>query len=89
MPATREHQVECHACGQHTRTITVADAKYWSKVAKMETVQAHGGFSSSKDTGKVRTASIGGQEFRFLEKEVEEHWPELARLFKKEDSSLI
>lgn len=89
MSSTREYEVKCHACGQHTRTMTIANPKYWAIVANMKAVRAHGGFSDSRDTGRIRTASIGDHEFRFIESEVQEHWPELASLFEKEDSCLV
>lgn len=89
MKSTRDYKVKCHACGQDTGTIKVGNPKYWAVVAKMKSVRAHGGFSSSIDTGKIRTASIGGEEFHFIETEIEQDWPELAALFKREDGSLI
>ena len=85
MRATREQDIKCHACGQKTHTITVANAGYWAKVARMDVVSALGSKSDSRDTGCLRTANIGGQEYTFFEDEVQEHWPELARLFRRED----
>ncbi len=52
----------------------------------MDAVEVHGSYSTSADTGEVRRISIGGREYQFLRKEIQEHWPELERLVKIEDS---
>lgn len=76
----------CHACGRPTRTLDIEDPKYWRKLVKMDAVEVHGSYSTSADTGEVRRVSIGGREYQFLRKEIQEHWPELERLVEIEDS---
>lgn len=79
-----DRQIKCHACGQHTRTLDIEDPRDWRGTTK--SISVSGSYSSSLDTGEVRTVDIGGKSYQFLRNEVREHWPELERLIIREDS---
>lgn len=79
-----DRQIKCHACGQTTRTIDIEDPRDWRGTT--EPIEVSGSYSSSLDTGQIRTVYIGGKAYQFLRNEVREHWPELERLIIREDS---
>lgn len=87
MGPTREHKVKCHACGSHTRTLTIANPAFWRKY-KYDSIEVHGSYSSSLDTGQVRSATIDGVKYQFLRSEVKKDWPELDKMFSREDSCI-
>jgi hypothetical protein len=79
-----ERQFYCQCCRQPTRKLDIEDPRDWRGTTQK--IRAHGGYSSSQDTGEVRTVDIGGKQYQFLRDEVREHWPELERLIRIEDS---
>lgn len=77
---------KCHACGHPTREMDIEDPKNWRPIVKIEAVRVEGSYSTSLDTGEIRTVWIGNMKFKFLRTEIKEHWPELERLVVMEDS---
>lgn len=83
---TREWNVVCHACGHHTRTITIGNAAWWRKAVNMSVVRVCGGASSSRDTDEIRTLLIAGAPFEFRRDDLREEWPEAEKLVEREDA---
>lgn len=79
-----ERQFKCHACGQPTQVLDIADPREWKDTK--EKISVSGCYSLGRDTGEVRTVTIGGKELLFLRREVQEHWPHLDWLISREDS---
>lgn len=81
-----ERKISCHACGQHARTLDLEDPRDWRGTT--QPIRVHGSYSSSRDTGEVRTVTIGDTRYQFLRNEVREHWPELEVLITREDNAI-
>lgn len=81
-----ERQIKCHACGQHTRTLDIEDPRDW--IGTTQDIWVHGSYSSSLDTGEIRTVRIGKKDYKFFRREIKDHWPYLESLIIREDSML-